>query len=619
MASAHAGRLGPLITSRGLALTVLLSWIFLPNLVSFCALGLVGLWVVVRICRYRLGLWLFRRRCGLHVTVRPNGVSSFSLLSLCPCAGVEWLVSSTSHLCGAGLFGLVFSSLWGVLLGFPRLVDPSVRLSWGHFGGPSAVCHPSSGRSHFKKYTHTRAPRLTSPDRRAALRNVLPDQTKAEVELLGSCSMVSRRSLAEKERSRVHGCKTCLILLACIRLPFERYLRVCRTFAVSKVAYGWIARGPTLTVSQSLWSRIHVLSHRIRAASPWLRAALFGGGLHLDIIFGSQLVGLLSRVQRHRPLTWHTTMGSPSKVLSSWLVCRGWRLIRPWVWSHDLTGQFLDLTVAGNTAHRQHVVREAWRGWCLIRHISSMRRDADLDCFRCGYFSRIDWKETRRWAASCPEARSLATGASISPAALAGGDDTSEDRCVWPGCLMQGAWDLRSHRVVLPSPSCWAGYSSQTWWVFALSVWLVCEWLCEFAGTDLACDCSEEDLVFTSRFGLMAWVPSPFFHFAPVLVWSGWFHRLLTFAVRVFSVWFFFALGCFVGFPPAGWSLSEVKLGSLRWPLRCVPSIFGVVTLLKVHTRSKVTAVFCQSAIDSAQNDHTTMMHAILANLGKLV
>ena len=49
----------------------------------------------------------------------------------------------------------LFIRALGALLGFPRLVDPSVRLSWGHFGGPSAVCHPSSGWSHFKS-THIR-------------------------------------------------------------------------------------------------------------------------------------------------------------------------------------------------------------------------------------------------------------------------------------------------------------------------------------------------------------------------------------------------------------------------------------------------------------------------------
>ena len=45
------------------------------------------------------------------------------------------------------------------------------------------------------------------------------------------------------------------------------------------------------------------------------------------------------------------------------------------------TCHFLDLSVAGEPGARQHIVRDAWRAWCLQRHMSSSRRDADLDCF----------------------------------------------------------------------------------------------------------------------------------------------------------------------------------------------------------------------------------------------
>ena len=45
---------------------------------------------------------------------------------------------------------------------------------------------------------------------------------------------------------------------------------------------------------------------------------------------------------------------------------------------------------------RQHVVRDAWRAWCLRRHMASERRDTQLDCFHdaAGYFHRIDWHAT---------------------------------------------------------------------------------------------------------------------------------------------------------------------------------------------------------------------------------
>jgi len=45
---------------------------------------------------------------------------------------------------------------------------------------------------------------------------------------------------------------------------------------------------------------VHVGSRRIRSASVWLRAALFGGGRHLDVLFATQLVGILSRLRSRR-------------------------------------------------------------------------------------------------------------------------------------------------------------------------------------------------------------------------------------------------------------------------------------------------------------------------------
>ena len=104
--------------------------------------------------------------------------------------------------------------------------------------------------------------------------------------------MVCQRGLLPREHARIDACRKTLTLLACARLPFERYMRACRQFAISKVAYGWIARAPPLTLSKKLWSLVHVGSGRIRAASVWLRSALLGRGMHLDVLFATQLVGI---------------------------------------------------------------------------------------------------------------------------------------------------------------------------------------------------------------------------------------------------------------------------------------------------------------------------------------
>jgi len=119
----------------------------------------------------------------------------------------------------------------------------------------------------------------STPARRATLRRLLPEVVANDVELLGSCSMVSRRGLLPKEASRVDACKRVLVLLACARLPFERYMRACRQFAVSKVAYGWIARAPPLTLCTRLWSCVHVGSRRLRSAVVWLPVNTLSGML----------------------------------------------------------------------------------------------------------------------------------------------------------------------------------------------------------------------------------------------------------------------------------------------------------------------------------------------------
>jgi hypothetical protein len=78
----------------------------------------------------------------------------------------------------------------------------------------------------------------------------------------------------------------------------------------------------------------------------------------------------------------------------------------------------------------------------LQRHMSSLRRDADLDCFdEHGCFHRIGWEATRTFASSGPEARAISTGACFSPAALGGRVNHVAETCIWPGCEEHGTVD----------------------------------------------------------------------------------------------------------------------------------------------------------------------------------
>ena len=60
----------------------------------------------------------------------------------------------------------------------------------------------------------------STPARRATLRRVLPDAVRNDVEILASCSMVTRRGLFGKEAGRVDACKRTLTLFILRSLAF---------------------------------------------------------------------------------------------------------------------------------------------------------------------------------------------------------------------------------------------------------------------------------------------------------------------------------------------------------------------------------------------------------------
>ena len=131
-------------------------------------------------------------------------------------------------------------------------------------------------------------------------------------------------------------------------------------------------------------------------------------------------------------------------AFDSWLASHGWDGTAEWKWTRSDSGCRLDLSSAGDIGQRQHVVRDAWRTWCLRRHIASERRDAQLHCFHdaAGYFRRIGWPATRKFAASYAEARTLACGATFSPAALGGRMlHRPSTMCIWDGCTELGTFD----------------------------------------------------------------------------------------------------------------------------------------------------------------------------------
>ena len=151
------------------------------------------------------------------------------------------------------------------------------------------------------------------------------------------------RKTSLKESERISAAIRTVRLLACARLPFVRFLAAVRIFASSKILYGWISKFINLRDSKRFWSAVGVSSRRLRSASPWLRAVVFGGNMHPDCICATRLVGLLARLRLQGPLSWSTAHGHPVATFHAWLIERGWRLIRPFVWKCDASHDLLDL------------------------------------------------------------------------------------------------------------------------------------------------------------------------------------------------------------------------------------------------------------------------------------
>ena len=210
-----------------------------------------------------------------------------------------------------------------------------------------------------------------------------PGAVSSAATILGVGIGFGTRKNTVKESARVASSIRIIRMLACVRLPFARFMTAVRMFASSRIMYGWISKFIYLSDSKKMWSAVASSSRRLRSASPWLRAVIFGGNMHPDCICGVRLVGLLARLRLQEPLRWILQHGHPVATLHSWLLQRGWRLVRPFLWKCDASLDLLDLTEpAWDVRLLQHSVRSGWRAWCLAQHRLSKRHDAhcaDLD------------------------------------------------------------------------------------------------------------------------------------------------------------------------------------------------------------------------------------------------
>ncbi|CAE7775846.1 unnamed protein product [Symbiodinium necroappetens] len=109
-------------------------------------------------------------------------------------------------------------------------------------------------------------------------------------------------------------------------IPAEDKLQNCRALAVSKAAYGWIARLPTLQDTHGLAATVRRAMDTAKGASKWSRAAVYGGTTHLDCISGTKLACNAQRWMLNPAAAppWNGGYGTVAYTLRKWLRNRGW-------------------------------------------------------------------------------------------------------------------------------------------------------------------------------------------------------------------------------------------------------------------------------------------------------
>ena len=110
--------------------------------------------------------------------------------------------------------------------------------------------------------------------RRRAEDSGLAEWIKDSMRVLGAYTASRARQLTEDEAKRVDKGLRTLRLLAAVGLPFQAFHRAVACYAMPAVAYGWLARAPTLQQAWSLFSQVR-RGDRVCKSFARLRTASF--------------------------------------------------------------------------------------------------------------------------------------------------------------------------------------------------------------------------------------------------------------------------------------------------------------------------------------------------------
>ena len=280
------------------------------------------------------------------------------------------------------------------------------------------------------------------PANHSRLLEFFPDScVKEEITFLGIITKSKHRPSLGKEKERLDKARLRIRLLLSLQLPSSRYNLYSRLFGVSSCAYGWVARLPSLTESRALWKSDHKL-HRM--ANEWVRAVVYGGLSHLDIVSANSLIRVVYSLFQ-KGFHWNGQPGGPIRTFRTWMRARGWDEKEPWKWQHFGDPQCIfpiNFNRHWDLAHAKHVMRNMWRFWALDQFLQTHRREVtDCSQITVQQFLKINFSEIRKLCDIDGAARAVATSATYSPATLKTQLAFQDPKLQCPYCTCLGTWD----------------------------------------------------------------------------------------------------------------------------------------------------------------------------------
>ena len=207
----------------------------------------------------------------------------------------------------------------------------------------------------------------TAARRRRAEDSGLAEWIKDSMRVLGAYTASPARQLTQDEAKRVDKGLRTLRLLAAVGLPFQAFHSAVACYAMPAVAYGWLARAPTLQQAWSLFSQVRRGDRVCKTANRFIRACLLGGNSdsHLEILAAKHLLKAVT-ARDSRTIEKCAGVGHPVYVLRGVLMRMKWHSPRPWLFRHP-AGYCLDLrrpVTRGEADRLCHVLRAscAWTG-----------------------------------------------------------------------------------------------------------------------------------------------------------------------------------------------------------------------------------------------------------------